>query len=255
MTRIDAHAHIGRWESTEFTPEQLIGLMEPHKIDIAVISNLEGIGRETAQAPANNRTRTAVTKHPDRFRGLVWVNPWTGTDGLDDTKTCLDLNRQFVGLKFHPFHNAFLFDSAEVRPFLSVAKEYGVPVAVHTAFDQFSHPKHVIEVAGESDFASVNFILYHAGLSPPDAQAGIEVLRQAASLPNIYIDISWLDLERLKHALEIVPVERILFGTDLPLGGPEHYREYFEKLEAIQLTDNQRSRLMEVNSRELFTRL
>lgn len=255
MTIIDVHAHIGRWEGRDLSPEYVISLMQVRDVDLALISNLEGIGKETDQAEANERTRQAVMAYPDHLRGLVWVNPWMGERALDNAKRCLDLAWEFVGLKFHPFHNKFYFNSPEVKPFLQLAKEYGVPVAVHTAYDDYSRADQVVALAADQDFAGVKFILYHAGLNPPDAKTGIQVFQQVTSLSNLYVDISWLDLERMRQAFNIVPIERILFGTDLPLGGEEHYREYFDKLGALRPSNDQWMKLMDTNSREVFKRL
>lgn len=255
MTIIDAHAHIGRWESSDFTPEYLVGLMQGSGIDLALISNLEGIGQDTDPCDVNERTRRAVLTYPHMLRGLVWVNPWKAGRALDDISACLDLGWVFVGLKFHPFYNRFHFNSPEVRPFVQLAKAYGVPVAVHTAYDHYSHPDQVVALAADREFADVKFILYHAGLNPPSAADGTWVFQQAAALPNLYVDISWLDLDRLRQAFAIVPIERILFGTDLPLGGAEHYREYFDKVAALELSHDQWVKLTNTNSREVFKRL
>jgi predicted TIM-barrel fold metal-dependent hydrolase len=110
----------------------------------------------------------------------------------------------------------------------------------------------VATAAADKDFADVKFILYHAGLDPPNPEIGPQTLQLVASQPNLYVDISWLDLDRLRQTLEIVPMERILFGTDLPLGGDKHYWDYFEKLKALNLSNDQWMMLMEANSREVF---
>jgi predicted TIM-barrel fold metal-dependent hydrolase len=113
-------------------------------------------------------------------------------------------------------------------------------------------PQRVANVAARAEFSEVNFILYHAGLDPPDEGTGVQALQLAVSQPNLYMDISWLDLGRLRQALDIVPMERILFGTDLPLGGEDHYREYFEKLDSLGLTNEQWVMLLKSNSQKLF---
>jgi predicted TIM-barrel fold metal-dependent hydrolase len=245
---IDAHAHIGHWETSDFTPEYVIRLMRGSGVDLALVSNLEGIGRDTDQTQANERTRQAVLAYPDKLRGLVWINPWLADRALKDARGCLEAG--FVGLKFHPFHNSFYFHSPHVRPFVQLAREYQAPVAVHTAFDDYSRPEYVVAVAAE--FSDVKFILFHAGLNPPDAATGIQVFQQAAAHSNLYTDISWLDLDRLHQAMDIMPIERLLFGTDVPLGGEEHYRDYFEKLAALGLNSDQWTRLVETNSRNVF---
>lgn len=252
---IDAHGHIGRWQNGNLTPEYVIKLMQGSSIDLTLISNLEGVGQDTDQAPPNERTCQAVQTYPHKFRGLVWVNPWQGDSALENTRDCLKQEKVFVGLKFHPYLNRFCFDNPEVRPFVELAEEYDVPVAVHTAYDEFSHPDHVIAVAADPAFAKVNFILYHAGMIPPDADTGARVFHQAAAQLNLYIDISWVDLDRLRRALEIMPIERMLFGTDVPLGGDWHYGEYFQKLEALELSVERRAKLVYGNTRSLFKRL
>ncbi len=275
---IDAHAHIGHLEDAgqakDFPVEMLIRLMDQceERIDLALISNLIGGGAESDQREANKHTKDAVMKYPDRLRGLVWVNPYRsqgrqgGLLGSDLSNTCECLrdardgeNRYiFVGIKFHPFLNKYNFEEGKVGGFLELAQEYDVPVAVHTAYDDYSRPEQVADVA--SRFPDINFILYHAGLAPPDEETGIRVLDRVGSQDNLYIDISWLKYERLKYALDKMP-ERVLFGTDLPLGGPEHYNVYFTDLKRyFNETDKEaaqpkRSMLMHDNSQKLFKRL
>ena len=244
---IDVHAHIGHWGEGYLSPDDLTSLMDAASIDMALISCLDGMGKDTDQAEANRQTRQAVVACPHRLRGLVWVNPWLGERALDNARNCLHSKREFVGLKFHPFFNCFYFDSPLVAPFIQMAKEHGVPIAVHTAYDEYSHPNRVAAAAKDKEYADVKFILYHAGLAPPDAESGSEALQLVASQPNLYMDISWLSLDRLRQALDIVPIERVLFGTDLPLGGEQHYREYFEKLEELRLERDQWAKLREMN--------
>lgn len=252
---IDAHGHIGRWEDGIITPEYIIQLMDAVGIELTLISNLEGIGRDTDQSTPNLRTLKAVQSYPERLRGLVWVNPWQGEVAVKNARTCLETGHHFVGLKFHPYHNACSFARPEVRPFIQLAMEFDVPLAVHTAYDEFSHPDLVVQVAEQVEFSRAAFVLYHAGLGPPNLQASRKVFEQVARHPNLYIDISWLNLERLKMALDIVPLERILYGTDVPLGGDEHYSEYAELLHAMDLSKEEHIKLMETNARNLFKRL
>jgi predicted TIM-barrel fold metal-dependent hydrolase len=252
---IDAHGHIGHWETGEITPEYVIQLMDEAGISLSIISNLEGVGRATNQSQPNERTLQVVRKYPRRFRGLVWINPWGGEISLRNTRECLQAGSEFVGMKFHPYHNAFHFNSPEVRPFVHLALEFDVPLAVHTAYDEYSHPHEVIELASQNEYTKAKFILYHAGLGPPDLHASQVVFEQVARHANLYVDNSWFNKERLALALKIIPLERILFGTDVPLGGRDHYHEYIEQLQSLDLSKEQRIKLTEANSRNLFKRI
>ncbi|HEX8144563.1 MAG TPA: amidohydrolase family protein [Pyrinomonadaceae bacterium] len=280
---IDAHAHIGHLEDDgqgkDFPVEMLIKLMDSseERIDVALISNLIGGGPESDQREANRHTKAAVMKYPDRLRGLVWVNPYRsqGEQGrllasdISNTRECLRDSRDgenryiFVGLKFHPYLNRYRFKDGNVTGFLKLAQQYEVPVAVHTAYDEYSQPEQVADVARH--FPDLNFILYHAGLAPPDDETGLRVLDRVLSQDNLYIDISWLKYERLKRALDKIP-DRVLFGTDLPLGGLQHYAGYFSDLKRYfndlkrmgsdeKALGPKRSMLMHSNCRKIFKRL
>lgn len=253
---IDAHGHIGPWENGEITPEYVIQLMDEAGINLSIISNLGGVGRYTDQNPPNQQTLQAVRSYPARLRGSVWVNPWKGELAIQNTRMCLELpGKEFVGLKFHPYLNAFHFNSEFIKPFVRLAQEFDAPLAVHTAYDEFSHPDEVVAVALQPEFKGAKFILYHAGLGAPDFESGEAVFRQVAQQNNLYIDISWLNMDRLKLALELIPIEQILYGTDVPLGGPDHYQEYSAKIAALELSKEERIKLMEVNARNIFKRL
>ena len=230
---IDVYASVGTApDGKEFTAESLIGAMDEAGIDKAIISSISG-GLSTQQE-ANREAAAAREQYSGRLFCLAWVNPTEGKAALDDAKNCL-AQEGFIGLKFHPFLNRFYFNDKAVYPFLRLAEESQVPVLVHTAHDEFSLPVRALDIA--LCFPEVPIIMGHAGLSegPHRGALNLQAMVMASMVENLYVDTSWVDQWALRRGLRFLPPGRILFGTDAPLGGAQHYIQALEDIDSQEL--------------------
>jgi predicted TIM-barrel fold metal-dependent hydrolase len=90
-------------------------------------------------------------------------------------------------------------------------------VVSHTAGSPESSPQSVYEVALR--YPEVSFVMVHLGLGT-DNQEAIELV---ARLPNLYGDTSWVPPEKALQAIRECGEDKILFGTDSPIAGPDTY--------------------------------
>jgi len=173
----------------------------------------------------------AVAAYPDRFFGFFMLNPLQ-PDAVDCARSAArDPGLHCVCL-FPAMHTYSVTDPRLV-PVLEIASDHGLAVFVHcgalsvgvrkklgipSQFDmRYSNPLDLHPVA--LHFPRIRFIVPHFG-------AGLfrEALMLADLCPNVYFDTSssnrWMLYENLdlrsvfRRALDVVGVERLLFGTD-----------------------------------------
>ena len=145
------------------------------------------------------------------------------------------------GLKFHPACLNVPANDAKYIPYMELADKYHKPCLFHSEVitdknNNFirtgvSDPEYIYETARQ--FPNVPVILGHMGLGGPEAhEAGIETLINSIERGDakLYADLAWVDwdnpakphivevVDKLLHSSKGDKTERLLFGTDAPLG-------------------------------------
>jgi uncharacterized protein (TIGR03086 family) len=163
---------------------------------------------------------------------LVWVSP--GEPDVEDVRRRLADGA--VGLKLHPSYDEYPADAPGLDPFLEVAAEAGVPVAVHTAPGP-SDPDLIRRLAER--FPTVPFVLYHTFLGHPEGRR--RAARHAQQLPNLYLETSWCRSEEVRRLIDEVGADRVLFGSDAAVDGPVHF---VRSPPNIEMTENYNQSLL-----------
>lgn len=222
----DSHAHVGNFDdhmsgcAVSYSPDTLLSEMDAAGVGLAIVSNISAL--EDPEG-ANDEMAVWARRYP-RLIPLAWATP-----GISRPERMLEyLGAGFRGLKLHPTAGKYRADCPEVHPLLDVCRDAQVPVLFHCAADEFSAPALLRQVAAE--YPDVPIILAHMNMFGP-AQDAIAV---AEDFANVYLDTSWVRPERVVEAVRRVGADRVLWGTDAPLGGTGHYRrdrarEYLEK--------------------------
>ena len=115
--KIDAHAHIGNfggWAGVSTTAEELIAQMDEYHIEKTVLC-----------AEPNTDCLAAVEKYPDRFVGIVYVNPLEGQKTVDMVYDYVQ-HKGFKGIKANPLRHAYVADTELMDPIMEAAKELDV---------------------------------------------------------------------------------------------------------------------------------
>ncbi|MCB9135820.1 MAG: amidohydrolase family protein [Anaerolineales bacterium] len=239
---IDCHIHMGVIGPFNMPEAMVMASLAKYRIDFALVSNIEGVEvdgeqvlippeHQVPQQLVNERTLRFVRAHPDRLGALLWIKPTT--EGCTPAFEALLADNLDVvyGLKVHPFLSNISFGSPEVEKYIQLAEKYDLVVVSHTAIDDHSSPRVMYEVAQK--FPRVNFVMYHMGLAT-DNQEAIELISR---LPNLFGDSCWVKPEATLAAIRKCGSEKILFGTDNPINGPDTYNDpvfynhYFDGLQ------------------------
>lgn len=220
----DAHTHIfpertrlyGR--NVEFGVDDLIKLMDANGVDAAVV-----IARPTVQLPIaelrslHDRTARDVAKHRGRLAAFCWAAPRLGAAGVAEARRCLS-ELGYRGLKIHPAQELFNIDDPDVHPYFALAREFGVPVTVHTQIAvRGAEPWRI--VAPAKAFPDVRFLLAHLGGDGGMVQS-LTAVHIAEQSDNISVEVStavtdpWATFE---GPAKVIGHERVLFGSDAPL--------------------------------------
>ena len=185
-----------------------------------------------ASAPGDeDSVSAAVSAHPNRFFGYFMLDP-TQPDALNRVKAAAT-NPSLHCICLFPAMHTFSITDTRLVPMLEIASDHRMAVFVHcgtisvgvrkklglpSQFDmRFSNPLDLHPVA--LHFPQIRFIVPHFG-------AGLfrEALMLADLCSNVYLDTSstnrWVAYENLdlrsvfRRALDVLGVERLLFGTD-----------------------------------------
>lgn len=213
---IDIHTHCGIVDGKFNMPVKMqLDAMKKYGIDYALISDIEcGYGKELA---GNRYLLDTVKKYPEKFGGMLWCSGDGNCDIRQFEKLYLE-NREFVkGLKIHPDISGIRFDDRRFTPYIGLAERYSLPILIHTQETDFSKISYVEDIADK--FKDVKFILGHMSLCSDGSEALAAVKKHA----NIYADTAWVKYGVVKQAFENGISEKIMFGTDSPIGGLDTY--------------------------------
>lgn len=156
------------------------------------------------------------------LRQLAWVVP--GVTPVAELRRRLAAGH--VGIKLHPAHDEYPADDPRLDPYLAVAAEVGVPVAVHSA-SGLSDPDLIRRLADRHP--TVRVLLYHTYLGWPEGRR--RAARHAQQHENLYLETSWCGSDEVLRLLEEVGPERVLFGSDGAVDGPWHFTRMPPNLE------------------------
>ena len=143
---------------------------------------------------------------------------------------------------------ATLCDDPLVFPVVEKMIEYNKPVLIHTfvkAIGQGENESTSYHVANLAErYPEAKLIMAHLGGEPYHG------IRPVAKYKNVWIDHSGtlVGSNDLQHTIDLVGVDRIMFGTDMPIAFASSYGQVLE----AKLTDEEREKIFWKNAAELF---
>lgn len=255
---IDSHVHLitnvtgyyaykksaGAFDSQIWDADRIVRLMDEVGYDRCFLLTLSGLYGFNDWRLANDEVAAAVRRYPDRLIGFCTNWPNQDPEGaVQELLRCLDLG--LTGVKYHPWLQSFPANSAYLYPTLEVTSKHHLPVLFHTGTPPYSQPFQVMEQARR--FPETPFIIGHFG-----KLLFLDAVRSAELYPNIYLETSGAQVADLAFAVQRMPAERILFGTDLPVGGAPAGKWNLAKLNSAPLSDEQRRLILGENAVRLM---
>jgi len=238
---IDAHAHLDEAEHLGWTdtPEKLLGLMDRAGIAKTVVTTY-------ADTPGPegglDRLRGYVDAHPDRFLGFPRMDPRYGEEAVETFERAV-VEDGMYGLKLHAVSNVSHPFGEQTLAMLDKAAELDVPVLLHSGDRVFCLPQQIGEAAARTD---ATLLMGHmGGFFNADA-----ALRAARRHDNIVLETSGFPSPRkIQQAVDDLGADRVVYGSDMPPANPD---VELRKIEVLDLTDDQRERLLWRNVADLL---
>lgn len=206
---VDCHVHVkgGDVYRREFPPGLIVKTMDEAGVDRSVVFS---ICLPTPEA--NELTRRAAEKFPDRLIPFAHVNPDDGAlwpVWLDEAIHEFG----FRGVKLH-FGVLAEVSAKVIEPVVAKIQDKSLPVLVDCA-QRFDLMDELTAKYGE-----VCFIIAHLG-APADERLNDRFIALARERPNVYLDTSFSSRPwKICDAIRWAGSKKVLFGSDGPLVHP-----------------------------------
>lgn len=266
---IDSHVHIGNWSENgvqrDYTNDIDVFIKSTldngDTVEKVLVSNLDCMTRKDGgfysdETVGNKRLLELAAKNP-KIAPLATCQP-----GYGDVENIRKLIREnpdkFVGFKFHPEQLNIPVSDSRYQAYMEFAKEMNLPCLFHSArsldvtypdggigkASVLSNPEQIYELAKRNK--DVKVVMAHWG---GDGEANIDITTRCIvdsikkKDAKLYADISWVDCDNpqkpnIKRIIEQLKSEngldRILFGTDAPLGRFGSKQEYEKTINDIK---------------------
>lgn len=234
---------------------ELLKAMDEYGVDKSVVFGFPWQSPELFKRH-NDYVMEAMQRHPDRLIGFGCFDPGS-EEAAKETERCLDGGLAGIGeLAF--YRSGIEKESLEqLAPIMGVCRERGRPVLIHTN-EPVGHdypgktPNTLAQVYRMvARFPANTIVLAHWG----GGLFFFNLLRKEAKerLRNVYFDTAasplLYDSGIYRVAIEVVGIDKILFGSDFPLVFPARY---FAELETARIPDAQRRQICGGNAARLL---
>jgi hypothetical protein len=165
----------------------------------------------------------AVAKHPDRFHGLIGIDPFMGMKGVRELESAVR-DDGFIGAHCYPHWFDLAPDHARYYPFYAKCVELDVPYQLQVGQSMIYAPEHRTRSVAQPilldgvacDFPELKIIGIHIGTPWHD-----EMIAMAWKHPNVFIGSDayspryWP--ESFVRFLNSYGQDKVIFGTDFPV--------------------------------------
>ena len=225
----DMHANCGKWGSKADCNSLVTEIADSENIEKLLVSNLGGLeteGLEPGNTPlleeldANRQTMAFCQLNPKMLAAAICQVGHSTPDSIETALT----EYNFRALRFHPYFQDISPTSEKYDPYMEIAKQYEIPCIFHAAPGK-SDPANIYSLAKRHP--KVKVVLYHLNLTG-DCEYGIEVVQNSIRKRDarLYCNTSWVPLDMVVKAIQTLGSERVMFGSDMPIDGENHFRYY-----------------------------
>jgi len=251
---IDAHVHLmepekspsyaylkktgGDWGQV-WDGARIVGLLDDCGFDKAVVFSGTGLYPNVDYRAYNENTAREARRFPDRLIGFGILDLKGDPDAAQEVPRMVE-EQGLLGIKFHNWLQAYPANSATLKPVYEQASRYRLPIIFHTGTPPYTEPAQVVEWADE--YPDVQFIIGHFG-----KLIWLDAVRGAMKHSNVYLETSGAQVSDIEIAVEALGEERIVFGTDLPVGGAAAGKWDVDKINSARIGERAKARIFSQN--------
>ncbi len=250
----DMFASLRRWMGIDKVTEEIpaeatLGVMDQAGVGIGLISSWYG-----PQGPliTNEEVLSLTDSFPDRFVGIASTNLYKPMEGVRELRHYVK-NEGFRGLRIVQWLWNLPTTDRRYYPLFAECVELDIPVCLqvgHTGPLCPSEPGRPIPYIDEVaiDFPELKMVCGHIGYPWTE-----EMIAVATKHQNVVIDTSAYAAHRFPEELvrfmKTNGRKKVLFGTNYPMITPG---QCLERLEKLELNDEQKALFLYENARRIF---
>ena len=238
--KFDVQGHVGSMydslknQNMHYDRRNIFDTVQVNNVEKMLVSSLSGLNSPDSnlyKSEIDCAHEVAAAKGNGKVKIYALLSCQPGIVNETETLERLIDGGKFYGLKFHPTNtNKPVKDNFEIySQYMSVAEKHGLPCVFHSITDGKSDPADIIRLAEEHPKHPV--VLYHIDLMATPEQMSKTIDNISNSIKegksNLFVDVSWLtnmfgkaeeNKNIINQALEKIGPDRILFGSDCPVG-------------------------------------
>ena len=247
----------GKHDSGGISLESMLEQMDEAGVDIGFLvaakSGRPGLPGSYHMPP--EVVADAVQKYPDRFRGLIGIDPYQGMDGVRAMEDAVK-NMGFIGAHLYPHWYELAPNQAKYYPFYAKCIELDIPVQMQVGQSLIYAPDQPCRSVGRPiylddvacDLPELKLIGTHVGIPWTD-----EMIAMAWKHKNVYICTDahspqyWPDA--LVKYINSYGQDKVIFGSDFPV---LRFKRTLDEIAAFDLKPQASRKFLSENVQKLY---
>lgn len=239
------------------TLEQYIEKMDEAGIDrsFLIATKAGPAGHPESFRLEPERVAKMVEKYPDRFSGLIGVDPTEGVRGVADMKFAVE-SMGFVGAHLYPHWFGLAPDHRRYYPFYAKCVELDVPIQMQVGHCLRYSATHPLRSVGRPitldtiacEIPELKLVGIHIGWPWTE-----EMIAVAYKHPNVYIGSDAYAPKHwpaeFVHFINTFGQDKVMFGTDFPVIDPNRA---VREIQDLGLREGSLAKLMGLNAAKLY---
>ena len=223
---------------------------------------------------ANQELLETVRTYPDQFFGGVAMLALNNIEGsLEILEDFVVKHSEIVGVQLFSRHLGLSIADQGFRPIFEKCAELDIPIWLHPVFDNRKPDNNIVfsweyeqsqamlqlvEAGIFQDYPNLKIIVHHAGALAPFFSGRIQYILpeiQVEDFRKFYADTAILgNPKALELTLDYFGLDRVLFGTDAPLGiAPAGATQVIlEAIDTLPLSQEEKQAIYSENIKQLL---
>ncbi len=241
----DAHIHVGKGDPFHYSDSgdspvsvgDLLTEMDKNNVDNAIV--MPNFHLPHRLWNSNVELAKSIKNNTNRLFGFAWLDP--RIENCCNQIDSLVKKFGFRGLKLHPVLGGYYLTNKTVLRLIEKAISLKIPIMIHTGWGLLGSATYVGKLA--ENFPEGQFIIAHM-IDP-------ECMNVTKRNKNIFLETSYAQHpRRITQAVNTIGSDKLLYGSDYPLGGGIEFE--ISKINLAKITDEDKRMILSENITRLI---